>query len=957
MIGQTISHYKILEKLGEGGMGVVYKAEDLTLGRTVALKFLPPDSVAREEDRARLVHEARAAAALLHPNICPIHEIAEADGRTFIVMAHIEGRSLKARISEGPLPLDEALSIARQIGDALAAAHAKGVIHRDIKPANIMLTAEGRPMLMDFGLAKMSGATRVTRTGTTVGTVAYMSPEQARGEEIDQRSDVWSLGAVLYEMLAGRVPFPGDYDQAVIYGILHEEPESISRLRPEVPAAAVRVLEGALRKDPRERYSSMRELLVDLESSVEGRGSWRLRAKRLFLGRRRRAVAVALLVAVVAAGGWLLLQRPGAVRSGNLALAVMDFEDLGGSGDTLAAAGLNGLLQVGLIEKSPIRVVSPEYLQELHRRLFNGAIGVIRPERATEVARKAGASFILSGQLGGQKGSTYVIWRLIETGRGRSVGGRRVVYSDIVGLADEIIAEVVPLIAKPVGIDTPIAIGSVEQITSSSPEALRHFTAAEVILEGGKEDEALRQLEIAVRLDSTFALAWLRMADVYSSHQESIPAKKYADKAWALRSRLSMKDRMMLESRRLQLDFRITEGMDVYREMMSRWPDDRTIVSSYSSALFWWSFWPEAGAVAQEGLARFPDDEDLLYLRTYALIYQGKETDALASARELQRRHPGKVAGWNAIGEAHLFVGAIDSAEVAFRRANDLAPDDFRLQLNLARCAFFGGQPMAALAILERLLTRASLSPNERFGLIFGNVYTESLANCYAEIGRLNRALQMYDDWDRGEGSADPEKRFLSGLTRSFLLLDWGRPQAVLAWARDMSRGPDTLRAKAADVMRVVALTDLDSLQAARAGLTKLRAMKDIPAFWGRYMPHSIAARIALAEGHPDSALAQLEGIQVAMNPWDYETRARALCALKRFPEAAAALKEDLRCYGSRFIARYQLGQIYEEMGREADAARQYEIFLKAWENADPGWPQVEDARKRLVALQSTTPK
>jgi tetratricopeptide (TPR) repeat protein len=211
----------------------------------------------------------------------------------------------------------------------------------------------------------------------------------------------------------------------------------------------------------------------------------------------------------------------------------------------------------------------------------------------------------------------------------------------------------------------------------------------------------------------------------------------------------------------------------------------------------------------------------------------------------------------------------------------------------------------------------------------------------------------MYDDWDR----ADPERRFFYGLERSFLLLDWGRPQAALAWARDMCRSTDALGAMSADVVRVAALTDLDSLQVARAGLTKLRAMKDLPAFWGRYMPHCIAARIALAEGHPDSALAQLEGIQQGMGPGDYETRARALRALKRLPEAEATLKEDLRRNGSRFIARYQLGQIYEEMGRKADAAREYEVFLKAWENADPGWPQVEDARKRLAALQRTTPK
>ena len=209
MIGQTISHYRILERRGEGGMGVVYLAEDTTLKRRVALKFLPTDSLADPEACARLVHEAQAAAALLHPNICPVHQIAESEGRTFIAMARLEGRTLRERLAEGPVPLDEALTIARQIGEALAAAHAKGIVHRDLKPENVMLTAEGRAVLMDFGLARVAGATRLTRTDTTRGTVAYMAPEQARGETSDRRADIWALAVVLYEMVQGGCRFGG----------------------------------------------------------------------------------------------------------------------------------------------------------------------------------------------------------------------------------------------------------------------------------------------------------------------------------------------------------------------------------------------------------------------------------------------------------------------------------------------------------------------------------------------------------------------------------------------------------------------------------------------------------------------------------------------------------------------------------------------------------------------------
>ena len=267
MIGQTISHYKILDKLGEGGMGVVYKAEDTKLKRTVALKFLPPDLTRDPEARARFIQEAQAASALDHPNICTIHEINEAnEGQIFICMSYYEGETLKKKIEHGPLTFEEAIGIAVCIARGLVKAHGNGIIHRDIKPANILVTADGQVKILDFGLAKLAGQTRLTRTGTTVGTVAYMSPEQTRGDEITPSIDIWSLGAVLYEMLTGHLPFKGDYEQAVIYSIMNEQPRSIRDLRSGVPFELEQVVTNALVKDPDERYEQASDILSDLGS-------------------------------------------------------------------------------------------------------------------------------------------------------------------------------------------------------------------------------------------------------------------------------------------------------------------------------------------------------------------------------------------------------------------------------------------------------------------------------------------------------------------------------------------------------------------------------------------------------------------------------------------------------------------------------------------------------------------
>ncbi len=264
MVGRTILHYKVVEKLGEGGMGVVYKAEDTQLRRTVALKFLSRETLDEEEVKARLIREAQAAAAQDHPNICHVYGIHEEDGETFIAMAYIDGPSLAEKIKERPLPLDEALAMAAQIAEGLHDAHEHGVVHRDVKPHNVMLTSKGQVKIMDFGLAALAGRSKLTKSGTTLGTPAYMAPEQLEGRNVDRRADVWALGCVLYEMLTQKTPFEADYEQAIGYGILNEDPEPVTAQRAGLSPEIDRLLSKALAKDRDERYQHADDLLADL---------------------------------------------------------------------------------------------------------------------------------------------------------------------------------------------------------------------------------------------------------------------------------------------------------------------------------------------------------------------------------------------------------------------------------------------------------------------------------------------------------------------------------------------------------------------------------------------------------------------------------------------------------------------------------------------------------------------
>ena len=273
MVGKTISHYIIVEELGRGGMGIVYKAEDTKLKRIVALKFLRAEALEDEELKIRFLREAQAAAALNHPNICTVYEIDEDNGISFIAMEWMEGQSIKEKIKVRPLDLDEAFDIAIQAGRGLQTAHEKGITHLDIKSANLMLTAQGQLKVMDFGLAQLGDHSQLTKTGASLGTPAYMSPEQAEGRPADRRSDIWALGVVLYEMVSGQLPFKGDRQAAVAYAILNEEPEPLTALRSGVPIALDRVIDKALAKAPEERYQHVDELLVDLRELQKERQS------------------------------------------------------------------------------------------------------------------------------------------------------------------------------------------------------------------------------------------------------------------------------------------------------------------------------------------------------------------------------------------------------------------------------------------------------------------------------------------------------------------------------------------------------------------------------------------------------------------------------------------------------------------------------------------------------------
>lgn len=939
MIGRTLSHYKILVKIGTGGMGEVYLAEDTKLSRKVALKILPPE-MARSEDRlSRFEREAKAVAALNHPNIVTVHSVEEVDGIHFITMELVQGKTLSELLPKDGLALHKFFEIAIPLVDAVAAAHQQGITHRDLKPDNVMVSEEGRLKILDFGLAKpqrgfvseTSGSelatAHMTREGGILGTVNYMSPEQAEGKPVDHRSDIFSLGILFYEMLTGLRPFGGDTATSVLSSILKDTPQSVTEIKPSIPRDLAKIIRRCLAKDPERRYQNSKDVRNDLEEAkqdVDSGAAFETPAAarpRSSWVQRRNLWLAAFAATVVALVGAVVLLRP---WSATPALTEQDTVLLTDFTNTTGEAVFDDTLKQALavqLGQSPFLNILPEQrVRETLRLMGRSPDERITKAIGREVCEREGIKAMLTGSIA-VLGSTYALTlEAVNCRTDQSLAAEQVeatgqdeVLTALGTAASRLRGKLGESLASIQKLDAPV-----ERATTPSLEALKAFSLGEVERAKGSTLTSISLYKRAVELDPNFALAHARLGTVYDNVGESALGREHRTRAFELRGRVSEYEKLYIMAHYYNsITGEIDKAQETYQIWKRTYPRDWTPYNNL--------------AVNYNNLGQYE-----------------KAIEEARQAMELEPNHP---LPFTNLGWAYAALGRFDEARATFEVALKQNLVEPAMHEILYRIAYLQGDE----AGMTREVEWARGTPSEPL-LLNAQAAVAGVAGKLAEARRLrSRASELA----RQNGLKQVAAALL--FDQAILEASLGEPQeAREAIARGFEvQGTETPPESAALALALAG--DLDGAEARAKEIEASSAPTDT--FLHSLFLPEIRATIALARNEAEGAIDLLE----AARPYelgDFTTsvlllRGRAYVQANDSTRAEAELQKILDhrpLFGGSPIyplALLELARAKAQAGDVAGSRRVYQDLLALWKDADPGLPVVEQAKSEYARLGS----
>jgi serine/threonine protein kinase/cytochrome c-type biogenesis protein CcmH/NrfG len=965
MIGNTISHYKILEKLGEGGMGVVYKAEDIKLERIVALKFLPPHLSNQEEEKKRFIHEAKAASALEHSNICTIHEIDETnDGQLFIVMSYLEGKTLKERINVSPLKVEEAIGITIQAAEGLKQAHEKGIVHRDIKPANIMITTDDTVKIMDFGLAKLGGKTKLTQMGTTLGTFSYMSPEQSRGEDVDRRTDIWSLGVVLYEMLTGQQPFKGDYEQAVVYSIVNEEPEPMTAVRTGIPMELERIVNKALAKNPDERYQHIDDLLTDLrterknleyaragyiKAQMKESKSPKVKAK----GNALKIIIPSAVVVILAIIFFVINpfkfwgEQNSTYEPPVKSLAVMYFENIPDPDDKdHTGEMLTNLLITSLSQIKGVEVISRERLFDIQKDLGEADTKSISASFASQIAKRAGVTTMLIGSILQDNPTLAVTTRLIDVQSGKIISSQQVTNfaaNQIFNLVDSLSY----LLRKNFQVaSTSLAeIKPVAEVTTKSLEAYRAYAEGLDFFNKVYYKESSIAFTKAVELDSNFAMAHFYLGISQRSLGDYAKSLKSYQKAVELSGNTTERERLLILAQNYRVQSKRQQAIEIYEQLIEKYPYETFAYDALYQGFALDFLKPEqAVKVLREGLKIDPSAKLLWNDLAYCFAFLNRKQEALNAVNEYVKLAPAEPNPYDSKGDIYAWFLDYDSSRIEYQKAVKLRGD------------FLSADKLGFYYVLRQQYNDA-----QKYFQMSGFKYPV----IETHRGQIKYAKKKYKELLSSQISQRERQIILAAIVHLYYETD--EFPEMLRMAIELSSKRWIAWALVKNGKSGEAHKLLEDLQKEEVGSTTAQQV---------YTEYS-SALVSFEEGKNELALEKFRKVFQSLPP-NHEPNIFYALALLRSGQASEAIEELQRLVYwpvfenypleripgakdywpiSAVKAHYWLGVAYEQLGQKEKALKEYEEFLDIWKDADFNSPEIKDVKIRVAKLKGIASK